>query len=101
MYLGQHLVDCQNLIISVFVIWYLCCVNKCFSYVARQMQKTQEGNLLINTSRDEGQAKRVYIDDKVVRVMDGDVVLEALVQIEHHIVLVEQGTQPLGDLRNM
>ena len=87
--------------VSVFVIWHLCYQLCQQLFQLCPMEKTQEGNLLINTSRDEGQAKRVYIDDKVVRVMDGDVVLEALVQIEHHIVLVEQGTQPLRDLRNM
>ena len=55
----------------------------------------------VDTFRYGGQTHRVYIEDKVVRVVDKDVVREAVVEIEHHIVLVEQGSQPLRNLKNL
>ena len=54
----------------------------------------------INTSRNGGKTQRVFIEDKEVCVVDKDVILEAVIKIEHHIVLVEQRSEPLWNLKD-
>ena len=75
-----------------------CICNLVFVLAAVSMDKCKRHSRQIVTSRDGGKSEWVCIEDKVVCVMDCDVVLEALVQIEHHIVFVEQRSQPLGNL---
>lgn len=65
------------------------------------MYRLCEWTNAVDTFRDGGQTHWVYVEDKVVRVVDKDVVREAVVEIEHHIVLVEQGSQPLRNLKNL